>query len=209
MSNRPPDAILDAAFRTFTERGYRAARLDDVADAVGATKGAIYYYFDSKEDLLRQAVEARHRTIYAEIGQALAAQSGPVSASIRLVLRRLWEHVVDADWGPAFRLMLGEMSVDFPALFRTWAEAGPLQWTTLVADLIEEGVDRGEFRPDTDAEVSARVVVSGLMLQAALHVHLGLDQLAPMAPDRIFDSSVDLLLHGLAVAHHRPDTPTS
>ena len=32
MSNHPPEAILDAAFRTFTERGYRAARLDDVAD---------------------------------------------------------------------------------------------------------------------------------------------------------------------------------
>jgi hypothetical protein len=52
-----------------------------------------------------------------------------------------------------------------------------------------------------DAEVAARLVVSGLMLQAALHVHLGLGDLAPCDPDRIFDSAVDVFLHGLAVTH--------
>lgn len=55
-----------------------------------------------------------------------------------------------------------------------------------------------------DAEVSARLAVSGLMLQAALQVHLGLDELAPCDPDRIFESSVDLVLHGLSVTHGIP-----
>ena len=42
------------------------------------------------------------------------------------------------------------------------------------------------------------------MLQAALSVHLGLDGLAPCDPDRIFDSAVDVFLHGLAVIHQLP-----
>lgn len=197
-------ALLDAAFRVFARRGYRATRLEEVAEAAGATKGAIYYYFDSKEDLLRRAVQNRHRAIYGEIADALAAERAPASVRIRLVLRRIWQHLLEPEWGPAFRLMVGEVSVEFPAVFRLWAEDGPIQGWTLVRELIQEGVDGGEFRSGVDAEVSARMVVSGLLLQAALQVHLGLAEVAPCDTDRIFDSAVDLFLHGLSVTHGLP-----
>ncbi len=197
-------ALLDAAFRVFALRGYRATRLEEVAREAGVTKGAIYYYFDSKEDLLRRAVQNRHRAIYGEIAEALAAERAPASVRIRLVLRRIWQHLLEPEWGPAFRLMVGEVSVEFPAIFRLWAEDGPIQGWTLVRALIEEGVAGGEFRSSVDAEVSARMVVSGLLLQAALQVHLGLDDVVPCDTDRIFDSSVDVFLHGLSVTHGMP-----
>jgi hypothetical protein len=79
-----------------------------------------------------------------------------------------------------------------------------LEGYRVVRSLIEEGIAGGEFRRDVDPEAAARLVVSGLLLQAAFHVHLGLDDLAPGDPDRIFDSAVDLFLHGLAVTHHHP-----
>jgi AcrR family transcriptional regulator len=200
----PPDALMDAAFRVFAERGYRATRLDEVAEAVGVTKGAIYYYFDGKEDLLRRAVQSRHRAMFAEIAEAFEEEGAPASAKIRLVLRRVWSHWLEPGWGQAVRLMLGEVSLEFPALFRIWAEEGPVHSWLLVRDLIEEGKREGEFRPDADAEVAARIVISGLLLQAALHIHLGLDELAPCDPDRIFDSAVEVFLHGLTVTHARP-----
>jgi AcrR family transcriptional regulator len=203
----PFENLLDAAFRTFTERGYRATRLEEIAEAAGVTKGAIYYYFDGKEDLLRRAVETRHRAIFHDIEEALSAERAPASAKIRLVLRKVWQHWLEPGWGPAFRLMLGEMSVDFPPLFRTWAMEGPIQGCLLVGDLIEEGIRQREFRAGVDADVAARLVVSGLMLQAAMHVHLGLAELAPCDVDRIFDSSVDLFLHGLSVTHGHGGAP--
>jgi len=203
----PPDALMDAAFRVFAERGYRATRLEEVAEAVGVTKGAIYYYFDGKEDLLRRAVQTRHRAMFAEIAEAVTEEGAPASAKIRLVLRRIWRHWLEPGWGQAVRLMLGEVSVEFPALFRIWAEEGPVHSWILVRDLVEEGKRGGEFRADVDAEVAARVVLSGLMLQAALHVHLGLDDLAPCDPDRIFDSAVEVFLHGLTVTHAHPGEP--
>jgi AcrR family transcriptional regulator len=199
-----PDALLDTAFRVFATRGYRAVRLEEVAEAAGMTKGAIYYYFDSKEDLLRRALQHRHREIFAEIAGALRAERGPASAKIRFVLRKVWLHWVEPGWGHAFRLLVGEASVEFPATFRVWAEEGPIQGWMLVRSLIEEGIAAGEFRQDVDAEVAARLVLSGLMLQAALHVHLGLDEVAPCDHDRIFDSAVDLFMHGLAVTHQAP-----
>jgi AcrR family transcriptional regulator len=196
-----PDVLLDAAFRVFAERGYRATRLEDVAEEAGLTKGAIYYHFDGKEDLLRRAVRSRHAAIFRAIEGELGRQRAPASVKIRYVLRQLWQHVLEPTWGNAFRLMFGEIRLEFPALFRMWVEEGPIQGWSLVRDLIEEGVRSGEFRPGVDPEASARLVVSGLMLQAALQVHSDLDDLAPFDVDRIFDSGVDLFLHGLAVTH--------
>jgi AcrR family transcriptional regulator len=199
-----PAALLETAFQAFGARGYRATRLEDIAEAAGMTKGAIYYYFDGKEDLLRQALQHRHRAMFAEIAESLRGERGPASARIRFVLRRVWQHWAEPGWGHAFRLFVGEVSVEFPATFRLWAKEGPIHGWKLVRILIEEGIASGEFRRDADAEVAARLVLSGLMLQAALHMHLGLDELVPCDPDRIFDSSVDLFLHGLSVTHRLP-----
>jgi len=82
-----------------------------------------------------------------------------------------------------------------------WAEEGPIHGWALIRSLIEEGIAAGEFRQNVDAEVAARVILSGLMLQAVLHVDLGLDELAPCDHDRIFDSAVELFLHGLSAPH--------
>lgn len=203
----PPRTLLDAAFNVFSRKGYRATRLEEVAEAAGMTKGAIYYYFSGKEDLLRQAVEKRHRAIFREIEEALGKEDAPASAKIRLALRKVWSHWAEPAWGDAFRLVVGQLSVEFPALFRTWACEGPLEGYRLVRRLIESGIEGGEFRRDVDPEAAARLVVSGLLLQAAFHLHLGLDDMAPGDPDRIFDSAVDLFLHGLSVTHRLPPGP--
>ena len=194
-------ALLEAAFAVFSRRGYRATRLEEVAEAAGVTKGAIYHHFDSKEELLRRAIEHRHHVMFAEIESTSAGTGAPAPVRIRQALRRVWQHWLEPGWGPAFRLLVGEISVEFPALFRMWAQDGPIRGWELIRDLIEEGVQRGEFRRGTDAEVSARLIVSGLMLQAAFQVHLGLGDLAPCDADRIFDSSVEQFLHGLSVVH--------
>jgi len=202
-----PDSLLDSAFRMFAQRGYRNVRLEELARSAGVTKGAIYYHFRSKEDLLRRALQQRHREIFAELAEAADTEQGPASARIRFVLRKVWQRWLEPDWGNAFRLLVGEMSVDFPALFRIWAEEGPVQGWRLVSRLIEEGVAAGEFRPEVDAVVASRMVLSGFMLQAALQFHLGIDDLDPCDPDRIYDSAVDVFMHGLAVTHHHPPAP--
>jgi AcrR family transcriptional regulator len=203
-TKEPPQALLDAAFSVFSRKGYRATRLEEVAEAAGMTKGAIYYHFSGKEDLLRRAVENRHRAIFSEIEKALEKEDAPASARIRLALRKVWSHWTETAWGDAFRLLVGQLSVELPALFRTWAQEGPLEGYRIVRCLIDEGIERGEFRRDVDSEAAARLVVSGLLLQAAFHLHLGLDDLAPGDPDRIFDSAVDIFLHGLSVTHQAP-----
>ena len=97
---RAPPALLEAAFRVFAARGYRAVRLEEVADAAGVTKGAIYYYFASKEDLFRRALAHRHHAIFTEIAKALQVARGPTSVKIRFVLRKVWQRWMEPGWGP-------------------------------------------------------------------------------------------------------------
>jgi AcrR family transcriptional regulator len=58
MSPRPDvseeriDQILDAACEVFVEKGFQKARMDDIADKSGLSKGALYWYFNSKDDIV-------------------------------------------------------------------------------------------------------------------------------------------------------------
>jgi AcrR family transcriptional regulator len=59
--------LLDEAQRLFRERGYAATSLEQIADAAGVTKGAIYGHFASKEDLLLSAIEATPTPDYGAV----------------------------------------------------------------------------------------------------------------------------------------------
>lgn len=70
--------VTDAAIRIFWEKGYSAASVQDVADAVGVLKGSLYYYIDSKEDLLLGIFAESHRQASEIVAEAAAAEGGPL-----------------------------------------------------------------------------------------------------------------------------------
>jgi AcrR family transcriptional regulator len=71
------DQILEAATRIFQERGYDATTIQAIADDVGILKGSLYYYIDTKEDLLYRIIETVHAGL-AENSQIAFAKSDPV-----------------------------------------------------------------------------------------------------------------------------------
>jgi AcrR family transcriptional regulator len=74
MSSR--ERILDVAMEVFAETGYRRASMDQVAQAAGLTRQAVYHYFKSKAELFRSAVEALHAKAHEiETAAGLAAES--------------------------------------------------------------------------------------------------------------------------------------
>src|SRR6266436_7430087 len=81
-----PNELLEAALRIFAERGYANTKLEDIAVAVGVTKGTIYHYFATKEDLLLRAIEQYHERAFQPLQQVLDDRRGPVSTTIRLFL---------------------------------------------------------------------------------------------------------------------------
>ena len=86
------DELLSAALRVFAERGYRDAAVDEIAAAAGYSKGALYWHFSSKEELLsallEERVDAPMRQLVALLESAPVEQDMSVEAS-REFARRL------------------------------------------------------------------------------------------------------------------------
>src|SRR4051812_20688098 len=156
-----PQEILDAAIMVFAERGYHETRLEEVAEAAGVTKGAIYHYFDTKADLLLQAIEHHQAKGFGQLEAALGSTAAPATVRIRTFLRKAFGG--DDPSRRAMLMMLQSLARDVPELHAQWLAHGPLRGWQLLAGLIEEGKASGEFRRDVDSDIAARVILSGLL----------------------------------------------
>lgn len=200
LERRPearPQELLEAALRVFAQQGYRTARLDDVADAAGVTKGAIYHYFDTKEALLLGVIEHYQALAFGRAEDALRDDSAPAAARIRLLVRKVFSERETGSGDRLLALLIRGVAHEVPHVHDRWLRNGPARLWTLLGRLVEEGKQRGEFRRDADGEVAARVLVSGLMLQLMWQQHA--DDVPALAIDyeRLIDSSIELFLASL------------
>lgn len=92
--------VLRAAARVFAARGFHGATLDEVAERAGVSKGAVYYNFDSKDDLFVSLLEERYEARLRDARAALSKDGGhDASAAGRGFLERLQR---DPRWPPLF-----------------------------------------------------------------------------------------------------------
>ncbi len=201
--------MLDAALRVFAARGYRNTRLEEVAAEAGVTKGAVYHYFSDKEELLLRALEQHQERALGRLNDVLRGRSGPASERLRLVLRRAF-----GGEDPARRdvlTLLQGIAHEAPGVYRRWLANGPVKGWRLVASLIAEGVAAGEFRSNADAEVAARVVITGLLGQIIYQQYADTVPALRIGNDRLIDSTLEFLLAALrpveALPRRQPRTP--
>jgi AcrR family transcriptional regulator len=191
-----PQEILDAALKVFAERGYRNTRLEDIGEAAGVTKGAIYHYFANKEELLLRAIEHRREEALGRIEDVLRDKRAPVSTRIRLVVRR-WFGSVPEERLAVVTLLVQGIAHEAPDAFRRWLAGGPAASAQLIASLVREGQASGEFRADADADVAARMLVSGLLQQTVWQQYVTDVPDLAVVQDRLVDSALELFLHSM------------
>lgn len=186
-----PQELLEAALQVFARNGYRNTTLDEVAEAAGVTKGAIYHYFDTKESLLLGVIEHYQKLAFTRAEHAIRDERLPASTRIRLVIRKMFSDTEGRR--DLLALLVRGVTHELPRVHERWL-LGPARLWTIVAKLVAEGQARGEFRRDADGEVGARVLVSGLMLQLMWQMHAEQVPALAMDADRLIDSSVELFL---------------
>lgn len=195
-----PQELLDAALEVFSTNGYRATRLEQVAEVAGVTKGSIYYYFDSKEELLTQALQSRIGAIFGGIEGGGRRADIPAADRVRAVLRSAWTHWCTPETARMHRLIMGELPIELPELFDVAMRAGPMRVWHLVGEILRDGQKRGELGTHFDPDAAARFIVSGLMHQALLQTDLHERGLDDTPPGKIFDAALEVVLHGILLA---------
>jgi AcrR family transcriptional regulator len=188
--------LLEAALRVFAGKGYRNARLDDVAEAAGVTKGAIYHYFATKEALLLGVVEHYQTVAFGRAEEALRDDRLPATTRIRLLVRKLFSRP-EGSSQHLLALLIRGVAHEVPHVHERWLRDGPARASTLLSRLVDQGKERGEFRPDADGEIGARVLVSGLLLQLMWQQHADAVPELAVDYDRLIDSSVELFIAAL------------
>lgn len=191
-----PQELLEAAMTVFAEKGYRNTRLEEIAEAAGVTKGTIYHYFATKEELLLRAIEHHHALVFGRLDEELRGASGPASERIRLFVRRGFGYGDPARRRVTALLVLG-IAQEVPDAYRQWLASGPVEGWKLLARLIDEGKRAGEFRAEVDAEVAARMLISGLLLQTVWQQHASGVRGLAISERRLLDEATELFLSGL------------
>lgn len=182
------ERLLAAASRLFAERGFAPTSVQDIVELAGVTKGAMYHYYTSKDDLLQQ-IYTRLLVVQAERLADIADAPGPVADRLReaaadVVVSTL-EHLDDA--------MVSFRSMHMlPADRQAQVRADRRRYHERFRALIEKGQAEGVFRADLPADLVTHQFFGGVH-------HLGSWYRADgeLAPVAIGASFAELLLRSL------------
>jgi AcrR family transcriptional regulator len=194
-----PGEIIAAALASFAERGYAATKLEDVAAAAGISKGTIYLYFPTKEDLFR-AVVRRAVLPNLEAAEAqFATHTGSSGDLLRFLARRFLQ-LLDSDLTAVPKLVVAE-SGNFPAIAQFYADAVLRRAFALVEGILTRGMQRGEFR-QMDVHATLPLFAAPFLLLALWKHSLGRHTDLTFDPRAVAKAHIETLLRGLA-----PDRP--
>ncbi len=190
-----PEQIIKAALEVFGECGLANARLQDIAERAGVSKGTIYLYFTDKEELFREMVR---KTAVAAIERAEQVVSlGTPTEQLIAFMRGYWAFVRSPVFSTIYRLVLGELH-QFPDLAKFYAHEVVARGQKLLGGIISRGIDAGEFR-EIDPMIAARMLVALVVMNGIWRdEHTGVPLLAHKSDEEVFNELAQFYLHSIA-----------
>ena len=146
------EAILDVAAEVFMEVGYSAASMSMIAARLGGSKGTLYNYFKSKEELFEAYIE-RHCAWQLEAMDKLYSHGGDVRSALMELGRTFLRFVLSGFCLRNFTLVIAEAG-RAPEMGRLFHEAGPLRAAARLAEFIARVAGEDRLRP-CDPQVAA------------------------------------------------------
>ncbi|MBL0122173.1 MAG: TetR/AcrR family transcriptional regulator [Betaproteobacteria bacterium] len=191
-----PGELAAAALDLFVERGFAATRLDDVARRAGVSKGTLYLYFDSKEDLFKAVIREGYVSRITEFAEKMEHFQGSSADLIRELVNSWWTQIGATKLAGITKLMMSEAG-NFPDLANFYHDEVVVRGTGLFAAAIQRGIASGEFRKVAldYAPIVACAPVIMLMLWRNSFDLCGTHQMDSTA---FLDAHTDMLLHALA-----------
>jgi TetR/AcrR family transcriptional regulator len=203
-----PGELLDAALDLFVAKGFAATRAEEVAAKAGVSKGTLFLYFKSKEELFEAVVR---ENISNQISKGMAqidSFPGTTTDMLRFAMFEWWNRVGNTKASGISKLVMSEAS-NFPALASFYHQTVVKPGRQLIRTILQRGVDRGEFRT-LNMDYAVYSVVAPLMFLTMWKHSLGASSVeAPLNPEDYINSQADIIVNGILLASPLKPSPDS
>lgn len=184
-----PKEITEAAFGVFAEKGYAAARVEEVAKRAGISKGLMYLYFKTKEELFKAVVKS---VVVRRVDALLDAVETTEMSSEEFIRGPLLDFMKRVPGSPiaiVIRLLISE-GQRHPDLVDFYWENVVSKGLTAISKFIERGVARGEFRSTAVTDLP-QLVLAPMMLSMIWRI---LFTKRELDTDKLMETQIDMLL---------------
>ncbi len=190
-----PEELVEAALAVFGEQGFRHTTLEEVAARAGVSKGTVYLYFTSKDDLFRAVV--KHKvTALLEPAEAMArSHDGSAADLLTKLVHRLWAAMAQTDMICLSRLIQAELH-HFPEIRRDFFEDVIQRHRRLLHGIAVRGVANGEFRREATLVLPRLLPALVSQLNQMRFMYGDLERGGP-SPERLRDAMLSMVLDGV------------
>jgi len=198
-----PRELLDAALVLFVKQGFAATKAEDVAKHAGVSKGTLFLYFSSKEELFKAVVRENIVGQFSEFNTAIDHFTGTTEALLRTFMTAWWERVGATQSSGICKLMVSEGG-QFPELADFYRSEVIDPACQVIGRVLARGVLRGELKA-IDAPHSVYTVLAPIVFLMLWNSASSLSGMRPLDGKAFLNAQIDVLLHGMGV----PKAPTN
>jgi len=192
-----PREICAAALEVFAEKGFAAAKLDEIAKRAGVSKGTLYLYFTDKEQLFRAVVRDAIAPNVAMITSTIASADMPFAEVIPAFFAGFAQNIGRLSVGAVAKMVVGE-SGNFPELARVWHDEIASKAIGAMAALVAKAQERGEVRTG-DPRLYAFTLMGPMVLAALWTATLVPVGGEPIDFERLAAQHAQAVLRGLLI----------
>ncbi|OHC74937.1 MAG: hypothetical protein A3G18_01270 [Rhodospirillales bacterium RIFCSPLOWO2_12_FULL_58_28] len=189
------DEVIEAALSVFFEKGFAAARLDDIAARAGVSKGAIYLYFQSKEDLFKEVVRRTMAPNLDRFERMAADHQGDNLELLRRLIRTAAAVMGGTRVGMVPKMVIAE-ATNFPDLAQFYVTEVVDRAAGLMLRVLEQAAAAGEIAPTPRAE-AAKVLLAPILMLALWNNTLGAAVGRRLDPETFAEEAIRVMIDGI------------
>ena len=195
-----PGELLDAALDLFVEKGFAATRVEEVAARAGVSKGTLFLYFPSKDELFKAVVRENIAGRLVEWSSDFEAFKGSSRDMLSYCMHSWWDRVGATRASGLTKLMMSE-AANFPDIAAFYQHEVVQPGHSLIRRVLQRGIDRGEFRPmDLDYAVYSVVAPMVFMILSQHSMGVCMPNNLTLDPQKYIAAQLDILLNGMRAA---------
>jgi AcrR family transcriptional regulator len=193
-----PGELLDAALSLFVSKGFSATKVEDVAASAGVSKGTLFLYFSSKEDLFKAVIRTNLADHFPAWNQEFEDFEGTTPDMLEHAMVSWWQRIGSTDASGITKLVMSEAN-NFPEVVQFYDQEVIRPGHELFQRILQRGIDGGEFRK-IDLDQAVHTVYAPMIFLMMWKNSMGLCTAGTQInPERFIDMQVDVLLHGMTL----------